>query len=175
MLLVLQFDAFVRLQWMEDRPKKMCTTVILSPASYFVSVGCSHEADGLRRFQAPIFEVYIYSNPILIYIYIITPYLGPKNEEVQCGWYLMVFNTRGTGCDWIWLDESCLPQVVQDFSDHCDLSRPLRKQFLGSMSDIGWIWKKCYTVTHLKAWFGTAWTCLDFWYVWKGRGDCCHL
>ena len=69
MLLVMQFDASVRLQWMEDRPKKMRTTVILSPASYFVSVGCSHEADGLRRFQAPIFEVYIYSNPILIYIY----------------------------------------------------------------------------------------------------------
>lgn len=68
----------------------MRTTVILSPASYFVSVGCSHEADGLRRFQAPIFEVYIYSNPILIYIYIITPYLGPKNEEVQCGWYLIL-------------------------------------------------------------------------------------
>ena len=125
------------------------------------------------------------------YIYIFTPYLGPKMPQEWRSPMWVVFHTRGTGCGFDWTiaggdsseSPSRLPQVVQDFSDHCDLSRPLRKQFLGSMSDIVAESGRNVTLLHLlhtskilKACrFGTAWTCLDFWDVWKGRGDCCHL
>ena len=180
-LLVRQFDAF------EDRPKKMALqeSSHLHPTSFpLVAHMKWMVCKGFKHQYLKCIYIYIYSTwytCILCIpafhpdIYNYSLFGSPEWRSLgRSRWYLVQGGLDTIGYDDSWWHRSCRTSPIT-----ATCLGPCGSSSLDPEVHRCWIWKKYDIATDLKACrpcsFGPAWTCLDFWYIWKRRGDCCHL